>query len=131
MNTFVLEIDAATRSERIEGVRSFVGEDGSGQFGVLAGRSRMATVLAFGLARFQIGEQAWQYLALPGGVAYFDAGVLRIATRRYLYGTDLHEVGDALRDEILADERQIATARENLRRLEQAMMRRLWELERQ
>jgi len=125
---FALELNGTTRSERIEGVSSFVGEDASGQFGVLAHRARMATVLVFGLARFRVGEQGWQYLALPGGVAYFDDGTLRIATRRYLYSDDFRAVSDALREEILAEEEQIATVRENLKRLEQEMLRRLWEM---
>jgi len=128
MSGFALELNGATRSERIEDVRSFVGEDASGQFGVLANRSRMATVLVFGLARFRAGTGNWQYLALPGGVAYFDDGVLRIATRRYLYSEDFRAVSDALHEALLAEEQQIATVRENLQQLEQEMLRRLWEM---
>jgi F-type H+-transporting ATPase subunit epsilon len=128
VSVFVLELNGATRRERIDGVSSFVGEDDSGQFGLLAGHARLATVLAFGLARFRVGAQAWQFLALPGGVAYFVDDVLRIATRRYLYDQDFRKVSDALEDEFLAQERQIATVRENLQRLEQEMLRRLWEM---
>lgn len=128
MSVFALELSGATRRERIEGVGSFVGEDESGQFGLLAGHARLATVLVFGLARFRVGAQPWQFLALPGGLVYFDGDLLRIATRRFLYGTDFRSVSAALEDEILAEERQIADVRENLQRLEQEMLRRLWEM---
>jgi F-type H+-transporting ATPase subunit epsilon len=128
MSDFVLELNGATRLERIEGVSSFVGEDASGQFGLLAGHARHATVLSFGLARFRVGARDWQFLALPGGVAYFDADVLRISTRKFLYGPDFREVSGALRKELVAEEQQITTIRTNLRRLEEEMLRRLWEM---
>jgi len=128
VSVFALELNGATQRERIDGVSSFVGEDASGQFGLLAGHARLATVLAFGLARFRVGERDWQYLALPGGVAYFDEAVLRISTRRYRYGADFRKVSDALQDELLAEEREIADVRESLQRLEQEMLRRLWEM---
>jgi len=95
---------------------------------IARGPASLATVLAFGLARFRVGGQAWQFVALPGGVAYFADDVLRIATRKYLYGQDFRKVSAALEDEFLAEERQIATVRENLQRLEQEMLRRLWEM---
>ena len=128
MSVFALELNGATRRERIEGVGSFVGEDESGQFGLRAGHARLATVLVFGLARFRVGAQPWQFLALPSGLAYFEGDVLRIATRRFLYGVDFRSVSAALEDEILAEERQIADVRESLQRLEQEMLRRLWEM---
>ena len=46
------------------------------------------TVLMPGLARFRRGEEPWQYLALPGGVACFDEGELHVATGRYAKGAD-------------------------------------------
>ena len=59
MNTFVLHLQDATRYERIEGVSSFVGEDASGSFGILAQHGRFMTSLVFGLARFRVGKDAW------------------------------------------------------------------------
>jgi F-type H+-transporting ATPase subunit epsilon len=43
MNTFVMHLQSATQYERINGVVSFVGEDESGSFGILAGHASMVT----------------------------------------------------------------------------------------
>ena len=66
MNTFLLHLQSATQYERIENVLSFVGEDDSGSFGILPGHARMMTLLGFGLARFRVTDQDWEFLALPG-----------------------------------------------------------------
>ncbi|MGD8582648.1 MAG: F0F1 ATP synthase subunit epsilon, partial [Gammaproteobacteria bacterium] len=88
MNAFTLKLQDATRSEEINDVTSFVGEDVSGSFGILAGHARMMTTLVTGLARFRIGENSWQYLALPGAVLYFHENVLTLSTRRYVLDND-------------------------------------------
>ena len=71
MKRFTLVLQDAAHTERINDVTSFVGEDASGSFGILTGHARMMTSLVFGLARFRIDENPWQYLALPGAVLYF------------------------------------------------------------
>jgi len=43
MSAFTLQLLAADQQQRIEGVTSFVGEDGSGSFGILAGHQRLKT----------------------------------------------------------------------------------------
>ncbi len=55
-------------------MRSFIGEDASGSFGLQAGHARFMTILEFGLARFRTAEADWQYLALPGALLYFAQG---------------------------------------------------------
>ena len=82
MNTFILHLQSATQYERIENVASFVGEDDSGSFGVLAGHARMMTSLVFGLARFRTPGADWEFLALPGALLYFVDNQLHINTRR-------------------------------------------------
>ena len=76
MNTFHMNLQSTTQYERVEGVTSFIGEDESGSFGVLAGHARMMTLLRFGLARFRRLGEDWEYLALPGALAYFLDGEL-------------------------------------------------------
>ena len=71
MKGFTLQLQDATRSQQLPGVTTFVGEDASGSFGILADHARLMTSLAVGLARFRVGEGPWQYLALPGGLLYF------------------------------------------------------------
>ena len=45
MTDFTLLLQDATRTTSIAGVTSFVGEDDSGSFGILAGHARMMTSL--------------------------------------------------------------------------------------
>jgi F-type H+-transporting ATPase subunit epsilon len=101
-STFILRLQDATRAEEITGVASFVGEDASGSFGILAGHTRMLTALIIGLARFRIGD-AWRYLAVPGAVLYFQDNVLTLSTRRYLLDDDYMRISQSLQQQLLAE----------------------------
>jgi F-type H+-transporting ATPase subunit epsilon len=126
---FTLQLYDSRRSERIEGVSSFVGEDASGSFGVLPGHARMMTNLVFGLARFRKGEEGpWHYLAMPGGVLYFVDNVLTLATRHYLVDEDYDRITQRLDEELMAEEEELHELRESLKRMEEAMLKRMWEL---
>lgn len=128
MKTFILNLQDATRSETIDGVVSFVGEDTSGSFGILAGHVRAMTSLIFGLARFRTGDGAWQYLALPGALLYFRDNVLTVNTRRYLLGDDYMRISQALQQELLEEEEKLRAVKESLRHMEEALLKRLWEM---
>ncbi len=128
MRGFSLVLRDAGRAERIEGVTSFVGEDASGSFGILPDHARFMTVLNFGLARFRRGGSPWQYLALPGALLYFVGNEMRITTRRYLRDEDYGRISRLLEKEMTAEERNLSTMKESLRRMEEELMRRLWEL---
>jgi F-type H+-transporting ATPase subunit epsilon len=128
MNSFTVLLQDPTRSERIEGVNSFVGEDASGSFGILPNHTRMMTTLVTGLARFRIGDTNWQYLAMPGAVLYFLNNVLTLSTRRFLRDDDYTRISQALQEQLLAEEEKLHATRESLRRMEESLLRRLWEL---
>jgi F-type H+-transporting ATPase subunit epsilon len=130
VKTFALRLQDATRAEEMTGVTSFVGEDASGSFGVLAGHARMMTSLVIGLARFRVGEQAWQYLALPGAVLYFHNNVLTLSTRHYLLDDDYMRISQALQQQLLAEEEKLHTMKESLHRMEEEVLKRLWEMSR-
>jgi F-type H+-transporting ATPase subunit epsilon len=125
-----MELASATRWTRIEDVSSFVGEDASGSFGILAGHAPLVACLSFGLARFRIGDGDWEYLALPGGVLHFRDGTLRILTRRYLRDSNYERISAGLRDQLAAEEVDLRTLRLSAQRLEEAMITRLWSLQR-
>jgi F-type H+-transporting ATPase subunit epsilon len=127
-STFTLRLQDATRAEDITGVTSFVGEDDSGSFGVLAGHARMLTTLVIGLARFRVGAATWQYLAVPGAVLYFLDNVLTVSTRRYLLDADYMRISRALQQQLLAEEEQLQTMKTSLHHMEEAMLKRLWEM---
>ena len=129
MKCFSLQLFDSRRSERFDGITDFVGEDSSGSFGILAGHARMMTVLVFGLARFRTGsDTSWRYLALPGALLYFDDNTLTLASRHYLIDDDYERISARLADELLSEEEQLHDVKESLQRMEEAMLKRIWEL---
>jgi F-type H+-transporting ATPase subunit epsilon len=131
MNTFTLILSDATHSERIDGLTSFVGEDASGSFGILAGHARTMTTLVFGMARFRGAETDWRYLALPGAVLYFVDNELMISTRRYLMDSDYEQISDALQKQLLSEEEQLRATKESLHRMDEEVLRRMWAIRRE
>jgi F-type H+-transporting ATPase subunit epsilon len=130
MKTFALVLQDATRSERIEDVTSFIGEDDSGSFGILAHHARFMTTLVMGLARYCVGGTHWRYLAMPGAVLYFLDNTLILSTRRYLLDDDYSRISAALQEQLLAEEEQLQATKLSLRRMEEEVLRRMWELAR-
>ena len=128
MNTVTLVLQDATRSEEIRDVTSFVGEDPSGSFGILPGHARMMTTLVVGLARFRVGKGNWQYLALPGALVYFHDNKLIISTRHYLLDDDYMRISQTLEQQLLAEEEKLYSMKKSLHRMEEEVLRRLWEM---
>jgi F-type H+-transporting ATPase subunit epsilon len=128
VKSFTLWLQDATQSEEITGVTSFVGVDTSGSFGILAGHARMMASLIFGLARFRVGEEAWQYLALPGAVLYFHDNVLTLSTRHYLRDNDYMSVSQALQQQLLVEEEKLHAMKKSLHHMEEEVFKRLWEM---
>lgn len=130
MKTFTLLIQDATHAEKIEDVSSFVGEDVSGSFGILADHTRMMTTLVMGLARYRIGEDPWQYLAQPGAVLYFQNNLLTISTRHYFRDQDYMRISSALQQKLLAEEEELHSVKHSLQHMEKEILKHMWELRR-
>lgn len=128
MKQFSLILQDATHNQQIDGVTSFVGEDSSGSFGILAGHDRLITALVIGLARFRVGDGDWQYLAVPGGILYFQDNVLTLSTRHYLLDNDYNRISQALQQQLLTEEEQLHAMKTSLHRMEEEVLKRLWEL---
>ncbi|KPK06294.1 MAG: ATP synthase F0F1 subunit epsilon [Betaproteobacteria bacterium SG8_39] len=126
---FSLHLESANRSERVDDVVSFVGNDASGAFGLLAHHARLLTVLEFGMARFRTADDRWHYVALPGAVAYFVDNALHLATRRYVLSDDYRVVADAVENTLRAEERTLRGLRQSVGRLDREILRRLWRLQ--
>jgi hypothetical protein len=77
VNTFVMHLQDATSYERIKHVESFVGADDSGSFGVQAGHARLMTSLVFGLARYRVAGEPWQYIAALGAALHAGRRAVR------------------------------------------------------
>lgn len=127
MKGFTLLLQDAAHTERINDVTSFVGEDASGSFGILTGHARMMTSLVFGLARFRIDKNPWQYLALPGGVLYFRNNELSISTRRYLIDGNYERISAVLQEQFVTEETELHAMKKSLHQMEEQLLKRLWE----
>ena len=131
VKSFTLKLQDATRSEEIADVTSFVGEDVSGSFGILADHARMMTTLITGLARFRIGTESWQYLAVPGAVLNFNDNVLTLSTRRYFLDDDYTRISQTLKQQLLDEEVDLLAMKTSLHHMEEEVMKRLWEMYRE
>ena len=128
MNAFTLHLQSAAQTVRIDDVESFAARDASGAFGLLARHERMMTVLGFGLARLRSTAGTWQYVALPGGLAYFVDGALFVCTRRFVLGDDYLTVSAAVEQTLRTEEKALTSLKQSVDRLEREIMRRLWHL---
>jgi F-type H+-transporting ATPase subunit epsilon len=125
MSVFVVNLFDVSQEQRIAGVTSFVGEDATGCFGIQAHHARFMTTLVFGLARFRVATEDWQYLALPGAVVYFNNNELTISTRHFLIDTDLERIGTLLEQQLVAEEEDLRATKDSLHKMEQAVLKRM------
>jgi F-type H+-transporting ATPase subunit epsilon len=130
VSAFVTKIHDLDGTREFADVSSFVGEDASGSFGILAGHARLITTLVIGLARLRIGDGPWQYVAMPGAVLLFDDNVLHLSTRRCLIGDDYMRISTLLQDQLLAEEQALHDVKDSLRRMEDEILKRLWQMSR-
>lgn len=128
MAVFTLNILASTQAQRFENVQSFVGEDASGYFGMQAGHIEFMTMLVFGMARFRLENEQWQYLALPSGLASFQANELTISTRYFLIDTDFDKISKLLEQRALKEQETMRSTRESLQCMELMVFKKIREL---
>lgn len=128
MKNFVISLLDATHSKEIEGVTSFIGEDQTGCFGLLANHSRFMTVLSTGIAKYRTGESDWKYLAAAGGVLYFKNNHLTLCTYRFLLDDDYSRISQALEQQLVIEEEKSQTFKQSLRHMEEEVFMRLWKI---
>ena len=127
MKQFQLIVQDQHGSREFHDVTSFVGEDASGSFGILAGHTRMITSLVIGLARFKRSDGAWTYVAVLGSTLYFASNVLTLTTRRYLIGSEYSNISAELQQQLLTEDERLHKMKASLRQLEDEVLKRLWE----
>ena len=130
MNSFTLQLYDTTKQIRIENVSSFIGEDSSGSFGIQAHHARFMTTLVFGLFPYRLQTEDWQYLALPGGVLYFNNNELSISTLHFLIDSDFERISELLKRQLLVEEETRTATRTSLQKMEQSMLAKLWDQQR-
>lgn len=116
------------RSEEISGVVSFVGEDASGSFGILADHAHMLTSLVFGLARFRADSGPWRYLAMPGAILGFDDNILTLNTRRYLLGDEYGNMSRVLTEKLAEEEQSLSEIKRTLHHIETNVLKQMLEM---
>ena len=131
MKSFVLHLQDATHYELIDQVTSFVGQDDSGLFGILADHARMMTVLAFGLARYRTTDERWHFLAVPRGLLYCVNNNLYLSARRYIRDDEYVRISQALEKQLVTEETALRTIKDSLQKLEEEMFKRLWRMGRE
>ena len=105
-------------------VARFVGADATGAFGIRPHHETLLVVLRYGLARFQLADESWRYLSLPGGVVHFSDNHLKLMTTRYFMGEEREKILRQLTDEMEKDHSEISNARSTLAEIEKALIRR-------
>ena len=125
MSSFNLNLFDIYHQQRMTGVSSFVGLDATCSFGILPHHAHFMTTLVFGLARFCLDSDNWQYLAVPGAVLYFNNNELTISTKHFLCDTDFDRISSLLEQQLSTEEDKLRATRESLGLMEQAMLKRL------
>ena len=131
MDSFDLYLQSTTQYEDVHRVVSFVGTDASGQFGIYAHHARMMTCLSYGAVTLRYANHQVEYLALPGGVLYFKHNCLFISARHYLKGNNYQGILMLMDEELQKEETSIRSTKESLYRLDEEMLKHVWELKRQ
>lgn len=124
MRTFPLTLLDSRGSDRFAQVCQFIGADGSGAFGVLAGHEALVAVLRYGLARFE-DAGGWHYAAIPGGILHFRDNALSVVTVRYFLGVNADELAERLTQEMARDDSELVAARQTLAKIDRTLVRRL------
>ena len=130
MTSFDLYLQSASQYEHVSDVKSFVAEDDSGLFGIMAGHARFMTTLHFGLARYRCGENDWEYLALPGALLYFNDKSLTINTRHFIRSSDYSTISEVLQKQLRREEENLEKIKHSLHHMEEEMLKRMWEIRR-
>ncbi len=130
MNAFDFYLQSASQYEQIKYVESFVAEDDSGSFGIMAGHTRFMTTLPLGLARYRCSGGDWEYLALPGALVYFKNNSLTLSTRHYFRSSDYAMMSDVLQTQLLHEEGNLRKIKHSLHQMEEEMLKRMWQLHR-
>jgi F-type H+-transporting ATPase subunit epsilon len=130
MNSITVILQDVTHRQEYADATSFVGEDKTGHFGILPDHARFMTSLAMGLCRFKTLKDGWLYVATAGALLYFHDNRLSLTSRHFLVDSDYQRISVALAEQILAEETRLQGQKLSLRKMEEELLKRLWEFRR-
>ena len=125
VTSFTVHVADETRSQDIRDVTCFVAYDATGSFGILAGREPLVTSLRWGLCELRRADESVLFLAVAGGILYFDGSVVKVATRRFLIDSDGARIVAQLTSEERSERTTTRSMHEMLRNLDRELLRRL------
>lgn len=130
MMTFNMHLQSTSQYECVNNVCLFVADDATGSFGLMAGHARFMTALGFGMARFRVEDDDWEYLALPGALVYFNNNELIINTRHFIHSRDYTDLGGKIQEQLRREEENLKTLKHSLHQMDEEMLKRMWEMRR-
>ncbi len=110
---------------------SFIAQDPGGSFGLRARHETFVTCLQPGLARVHIEDEGWWYIAQPGAVVVFRENVLRLSTSQFILSRDRDQLIARMEQVWQAADQGLRTTKTSYLQMEQALTRKLWEMNRQ
>lgn len=129
MNSFTIYLQSITKEEQIHNVMSFVSEDDSGKYGVMANHCRMLTNIKIGMSKITYTNFTTEYLALASGIIYFTNNKLYINTKNYTRSDDYYKLVEILNTQLKSEDQAIKNINETIERVDEMVLKRLWELE--
>nr|WP_321466432.1 hypothetical protein [uncultured Desulfobulbus sp.] len=131
MNTFHCILQDFSRQWDSERALSFIAQDPGGSFGLQARHETFVTCLQPGLARVRIEDEGWWYIAQPGAVVVFRDNVLRLSTSQFIHSRDRDQLIAQMEQVWQAADQGLRTTKTSYLQMEQALTRKLWEMNRQ
>jgi F0F1-type ATP synthase epsilon subunit len=131
MNVFTVVLQDLLQQWRNEEVESFIAQDPGGSFGIQAHHETLVTCLLPGLARLRIRNTGWLYIAQPGSVVVFRHNALQLATSQFILSEDREQLLDRMEQAWQAAKQGLQSAKTSYAQVEQALTRKLWEMNRQ
>lgn len=131
MRTFRCILLDFSQQWQTEGAVSFIARDSSGSFGLQARHETCVTCLRPGLARLRILNEGWLYIAQPGTVVVFRENVLRLSTSQFILSREQDQLIARMEQAWQAADQGLRTTRTSYLQVEQALTRKLWEMNRQ
>ncbi|MCC2616858.1 hypothetical protein LJ739_11450 [Aestuariibacter halophilus] len=127
---YTLRIYAAYGDETVHNVSAFIADDDSGRFCLLPGHADFMTVLSVGMATLRFVNGDTDYLATPGGLLHCRQRSLTLHTHQYWRGREHTKMVEQLRFHFSQTEDSLYHSKSNLERIEQSMMRHMFDMER-
>ncbi len=129
LKSFTCKVYSPKNILTINEVSSFVGEDNSGSFGIMAGRYPLVTILKCSTAKLKLNDDSVLYLGISGGVLSFKSNILTIVTSFAIQSENIEDLTEALDVAIAKDEERSQKIQGYIQKLDDEILKRIKQLE--